>query len=285
MSFPLNRFSRRAFLRLSATLSAAVGFGSGQWPNPLVVDDSPPLARAFGLTTVYAEPDLASVVNGSLAPHSVHAIQTHGTWYQTEHGFVPRTAMQPIRAYLPPVIEPHNAAPFWAEVIAPVSTSRAWCSAKAPIVLTWGHGAVAQILGTLTDDYGVVWYETSSGWFDARQWQRVDIPNSTESQIGAVSMAINPDRQQITVLRNRLALWQTTYYGGLAINQPLTAVIAAEIPGDGSESAWLMRLDTGIGLRGAWHHNNFGMAGGADVIELPVMAAKRLYMEVSQFRV
>ena len=42
-----------------------------------------------------------------------------------------------------------------------------------------------------------------------------------------------------------------------------------------------MRLDNGTATNGAWHHNNFGMVGGADVIELPIMAAKRLYLQTA----
>ena len=279
------RLSRRAFLRLSATLSAAMGSGRGfNVTNSEAIDGSPTLARTFKLTPVYRQPEMTSAVCGGLAPHSVHAIETGsvpGGWYRTEHGYVLQTAIQPISPYVPPVIELHSAAPFWAEVVAPVSSSRAWCSMKAPLIATWGHGAVTKILGTLTDDYGVVWYETGSGWFDARQWQRIRVLVRLKPHIHGVSISINPTKHELLISPKEQNPWRTAYFGGSTIINTFTSTIQTDMPGDGSGTAWLMHLSNGITVCGAWDHNRFGLAGGEEIIELPIAAARRLFRQIA----
>ncbi|MHB8752480.1 MAG: hypothetical protein ACYDBJ_25215, partial [Aggregatilineales bacterium] len=170
--FLLRLLSRRTFLRQSAFAALAMRFGlPGEWFSQQNIAFP---ARAFGLTPVYDRP--GGIAVGSLAPDSVHLVQVVDEWFATEHGCVPRTAMQPIRPYVPPTIESHAAAPFWAELIAPSSVVRAWCDVRAPIQATFGHGAVVCVRGTLTDDRGSVWYELDPGWVTAAHFVRLESP-------------------------------------------------------------------------------------------------------------
>ena len=270
--------SRRAFLRRSGLLGTALGAARLPHFDLLIADPDamPTLARAFGLTAVYRQPTFSSAVEGHLAPDSVHAISAAGRWYRMEHGFIPREAMQPIRAYTPPLIESHSAAPFWATLIAPISAARAWCGVQAPITVTWGYGAVTSVLGTLTDDYGLVWYESAVGWFDARHWQRLHWSSSVDS--ASLSVAVDPLRRHL-IVSGTDGHWRTPYYGGNAIRQPIRADVQTEKPGDPSGIGWWLRLSSGDKLHGAWDHNRFGMSGGGESVEIAPAAAERLYRQ------
>jgi hypothetical protein len=235
-------------------------------------------ARAFGLTPIYDRP--GGTVVGSLAPDSVHIVRTVGEWFVTEHGFVPRIAMQPIRPYTPPIIESHAAAPFWAELIAPSSAVRAWCDPRAPVRATFGHGAVVCVLGTLTDDRGGVWYEIERGWVTAAHFAWVEIrPCGLVGPCGYVGPPLHIDlgNRVLRLYSGRRLVLQSAFYGGATLTATSTERIQTLVPGDASGLPWQMRLGSGVIMRGAWDHNRFGLPGGGSDVELPPEVAKLIY--------
>lgn len=274
--------SRRVFLGRS--VMAGVAIPVGLFSGWLSSENATYSARAFGLTPVYDRPGGAAI--GSLAPDSVHIVRAMGEWFHTEHGFVPRTAMQPISPYVPPPIESHTTAPSWAELVAPSSAVRAWCDSRAPILATLGYGAVVRVLGTLNDDRGSVWYEMKRGWVVASHFASIEYPSITLRQqragsVGQLHLAISlRDHILRLYIANQLLL-QSPYYGGVTLAPTLIEAIRPETPGDLSGLPWQMRLGSDVTMRGAWNHNCFGLSGGRADVELPPEVAKAIYYRVS----
>ena len=293
---------RRAFLKRSALGLAAIQAHYRIRQGATPIDEQTPkravpfLARAFALIPVYDFPDGQPRSDGiGIAPDSVHEVTALiGEWARIEYGFVPRTALQPIMPYRHPPIWSHADAPFWAEVITPSVPVCQWCDARAPITYHMGYGGVVNVLGTLIDDYKVVWYEIAAGWIDARHVTPFLIPEPSRSGETAAELLINrADRTIRVIIDGRTAL-HTAYYGGDHLDglsesitiTPYTAIgrLTIDRPGDHLGRPWLMKLtfddprmpDPAIRLSGAWHHNRFGLRSESN-------RADRTYPSISGF--
>ncbi|MBX3080009.1 MAG: hypothetical protein KF716_00150 [Anaerolineae bacterium] len=144
------------------------------------------VGRTFALTPIRRQPALAAPIMSHLPPHTttpITALTADGHWYQLPDGYVQRAALQPIAPYQQPTIE--SDLGFYAGMIAPVSSLRAWCAARAPIIATLGYGAILYVADRLTDDRGAVWYGLAAhpqgetlGWSPAlhfARWQPVSV--------------------------------------------------------------------------------------------------------------
>ncbi len=247
-------------------------------PDPTSARDVPFTARALGRVAVFDRP--GGTIVGQIAPDSVYEARASGDWLRIEHGYVARTDMQPIARYVPPLIERDVQTPFWAEVIAPSSVLRAWCSGRATVVSTLGYGAVVPVIGALTDDRGAVWYEIAPEiWGIADHFARVDVsPLNADSP----RLTIDPHAQTIRILDGRLTLLTAEYFGGAvlfakAFSQPLTTSLQVIAPGAPSGIPWQMRLGDAFPVYGAFWHNRFGLPSDEADLHLPIAAAKLLY--------
>lgn len=147
-------FSRRKFMQSAAVGTAAIGLG---W-NLLEKSQEPFRVRALRLAPVFDAPNGAIV--GHLPADSVLHVQASGAYFVSEHGLIAQTDMQPMIDIVR--VPPEQAKPpFYVEVIDPSAALRAYAAPDAEILRKVGHGAFLQIIGTLPDYNGEMWYETS----------------------------------------------------------------------------------------------------------------------------
>lgn len=301
--------SRRAFLARSGQAAASVTLAtSGQVANPWAaapIVERTTLGRPFRLTNVYQHPYITSVVIGHLPPSSSQPILgEHGDWYQVAHGYVPRTAMQPIHAYQPPTLIETVGNGQWAQVITPTSVVREWCSPSAPIVSTLGYGAVAYVVDKLTTEHGLTWYGLAAdthgelvGWASAYHYQPLQVPHTAGAMPFRIAQLIIQQRARLilAVDQRGARLAQLPYSGqlaALALAEPATVMLSA--PGGSTSDQpfgvpWLMRLSTGALWHGAWWHNAFGLLGISDTVQthttaglqFPISAAQWLYHQLA----
>ena len=241
-------------------------------------------ARAFGLTPVYET--IGGSVIGHLAPDSVHRVRARGDWLLSAHGLIARTDMQPIADYKVPMVESQIKlqmnTPFWAELIAPSSLIRGWCSGGAPVLTKLGYGAVVPVIGALTVDDGSVWYKISQGrWALAEHFARLpDFPTPIKQ---ALHMVIDRRAMRISLYAGRNLRVQSAFCGGSAL-LTLTTSLHVVQPGDRQGTPWLMRLECGANVLGVYWHNRFGCANAPEHaqpdIQLPVYVAKAIYAAI-----
>lgn len=279
-----NRLSRRDFLKRSGILVVAAPVATHGLNYSQRLDTiAKRVGRAFDVTDLHDKAHLSSDVMGQLAPDSVVSIiGKRDNWYQVNGGWVQRTALQPILPYRYPAVS--ETMDFWAEMIAPVSSVKAWCAAHAPVISRLGFGAVVYVIDRMIDDSKQVWYGVAAepgspliGWTPAlhyAQWMQVDL-KLTEPLI------------RIAVRQNQLMIYDkgkviTASYYGPSLSQGTTtlsrmqpsAQIDVSIP---LGLPWLMRLGSGYPVYGAYWHNRFGEAGHGSAIELTTFAARWLY--------
>jgi len=280
----MNRLSRRDFLKRSSALVAAAPAAMLAANNAPSIDTaSDTLGRAFDVTDIHDRPDVASAVVSQLAPDSVTEITgTRDDWYRTASGWVKRTALQPISAYRYPEIR--ETTGFWAELIAPVSTVKAWCAGHAPVIARLCFGAVVYVMDRMIDDGKQVWYGVAAepgsplvGWTPALHYAQWLPSNQTLTE-----PLIRIDRQQRQLLLYDQGRVIVASFYGPALQSGTTTMSRVQ-PGtriDGSTSLglpWLMRLESGYSVHGAFWHNRFGEAGTSPAIELTTFAARWLY--------
>jgi hypothetical protein len=291
--------TRRQFLKRTGLLGAALTAPvTASTPAKAVttvpVAEFETTARAFSLSPVYAERDPDSAVIGQLAPDSVHSVVRAGDWYQVEHGYVPRSAMQPIVPYSRPVLM--ESPGFWAELIAPVSAIRKWCAAHAPIVARLGFGAVVYVVDRLVDDAGQVWYGLAAegdsalvGWSAGLQF-RFTSPPSQEGERRSPLQLIRIDARNsvLSLYAGKRVIGEIEIHSPVMVGAKTT--LQAVQPGAVIDMhrdismplglPWLMQLGTGQRVHGAFWHNRFGSVNHANessAVELPPLTARYLY--------
>ena len=278
--------SRRTFLKSSGILAA---FGLSRFPDfpgakHQVIGWHPleQLGRVFSVAPVYLRPDLNGPITGQLMPDSVIDITPENAgWYQVVSGYIQCSAVQPIAVH---DAEFTQGIGFYAEMTAPISVIREWCSGRAPIIERIGYGAVFYVIDRLQDDQGRLWYglapargESLIGWAHAEhyhQWQ----PTPCNS---ALDLALEIQDHHLLVYGANGLIGQTPIYGPSLPS--LQTTIQRVMPGmslDGRSGVpWVMSLATGTRVYGAYWHNQFGTQsdGSQPYLELPTFAAKWLY--------
>jgi hypothetical protein len=283
------KLSRRAFLKQTGLAGAALGIAPHAANSvSTLVDTAPALGRAFTLTDVYQHPDQSSSVIHQLAPDSVHPITASATdsWYRLSNGYVPRQVLQPIEAYTRPDLV--ESPGFWAEVVAPVSAIRGWCAGHAPIVTRLGYGAVVYVNDLLTNDRGEVWYGLAAqtdapliGWSNALHYAKYASETDPKSNIHDPRIKIDTRQFELTVYDGNYKLYGTRIYS--PVMRSTSTTLSPVQPGTSLDSLyalgipWLMQLDTGFQLYGAFWHNRFGTQNPNPGVELPPHAARWVY--------
>lgn len=281
----MSPLSRRDFLKRSGALVALTAPALTHLGSESVDGVQASMGRAFDLTAIHAAPSQSSGVVGQLAPDNVTSIGgLNDTWYQVEGGWVRRNAVQPVLPYSYPTIS--EITGFWAELIAPVSTIKMWCAVHAPIVTRLSFGAVVYVMDRMIDGNKQVWYGVAVepnaplvGWTPALHY--TEWMPSTNMALTEPLIRISPQSRQLVVYdRGRVVAEARIYspelrHGTTLIRQvqPGT-VIDAAIP---LGLPWLMRLDNGYSVHGAFWHNNFGELSTGHSIELTTFAARWLY--------
>ncbi|HVO41171.1 MAG TPA: L,D-transpeptidase [Aggregatilineales bacterium] len=274
--------SRREFLKRSSLLAAlrvptSVDANSSLWRLRESV------GRTFRLTDIHSDPNPTSAVVGQFAPDSVIPITAAlEGWYQVPPGYVPRAAVQPIQAYN--LSEADSGFGFWAELAAPVSVIREWCSGLAPIVARPGYGAMLYGIDRLQDDRSQIWYGLASGpdgrligWGMASHYRRWRPAVSSEGPV-TVRLAA----RTLTAYRADRPIGSTPVYAPSLL--PAVTTIRALAPGGTLEDhvgvPWLMTSGTGIAIHGVYWHNQFGAISDGTAIELPTAAGRWLYEQL-----
>ncbi len=216
-------------------------------------------------------------------------------WYQVPGGYISREAFQPILPYSrPPLIDPVGDG-FWAEVVAPSSAIREWCAGVAPVIARLGFGAVVYVIDRLVDDHNQVWYGLAAapgsariGWAAALHYNPWNGATTPEPFPASVQLRLQPGALLIEDSRRFMGKIEVDGRIAYAGKTVLRAVQPGAAPADYSINSirlplglpWLMRLDAGPWLYGAWWHNRFGLdvgTGNSPDIELPTLAARWLY--------
>ncbi len=172
--------SRRSFLRLVGASLAATALHPNLSMLAAVIDDAYQ-GRAFTALPVYSTPNEMTKPKAQLWPDSITLILDRtDEWYQVSGGWVRRDGLQPMLPYDATDYKFINAAPFWAEVAAPVAPVRAFCAADAPLVTRIGHGGVSQVIDALPGEPNG-WYGIADqngdllGWTQGVFWRPVEV--------------------------------------------------------------------------------------------------------------
>jgi hypothetical protein len=279
--------SRRTFMQQSGVVSAGALLGmtlGAAEALPAVPDLTEQLGRAFAVTPIHAAPDPNAPRIGTLHPDAVTPIlRTHpdGRWYQLPDGYVPRRSLQPLMPYMLTTEDnPRNGT--YGEVIAPVSTVRAWAGAHAPIRARLGQGAVVYIADRLTDDRGLAWLGVADGpespmrgWSPAAHLAPRTTPTTTYADL----------HLHMEVIEGRLAILHGDRL--LAHVPALLSPDASPLPFGTAHPLALMSSGLTLVLYGVYWHNDFvrepqetcsiqGITGKVR-IELPTYAARWLW--------
>jgi hypothetical protein len=270
--------SRRQFLQLTgiAILSTTIDLPS--LPAPLAAH-----GRTLTAAQVRPRPDYNAVATRHLWPDTVLPITEHsGAWYRTSEGYVERTHIQPIvLADFPPSSQAMPQSPFWAEVVAPVTTIREWCAADAPLITRVGHGGVMRIIDQLPGN--PMWYGVANehgnplGWTQAPGWQPVHL-SDTQMQL---EIAIDQQRQQMSVTSGGVPLVRAAVSTGRPIAPGSYSATRGDVAGirqsDYYGASWpLFFGDSGI-ITGVYWHNQFGAPNPGPAVQVPVYLARWLY--------
>jgi hypothetical protein len=175
---------------------------------------------------------------------------------------------------------------FWATLIAPVSTVKAWCAAHAPIVTRLGFGAVVYVIDRMVDDSQHVWYGVTAepgspliGWTPALHYTKWTL--TAGATLAEPLIRIDTYKRQLVVYDRRTAIAAASICSPLL--KPGTTTMKRVQPGAAVDASrplglpWLMRLDSGYPVHGAFWHNDFGEIGTGTSIELTTFAARWLY--------
>jgi hypothetical protein len=290
MSNP-NNLSRRAFLKQSGVV-AWFGLGFRETLPSTAGRAFPELAgRAFTRTAIHVRPDEASAAGDYLMPDGVlpiTGVTDNGRWYQVPGGYVRREAVQPIAPYSRPALVETVGEGFWAELIAPASAIREWCAGAAPVVARLGFGAVVYVIDKLTDDHDQVWYGLTCapgsplvGWGAALHYAPWNLAQPGQPEPRRPSIRLLLRQNELVIADGRQPIGQTAIYGPRLPTGPTT--LRAIQPGAALDAVtplglpWLMRLDTGQRLYGAYWHNRFGAVSDGPDVELPTFTARWLY--------
>ena len=259
------------------------------------------VGRAFVLTPVYNQPHAEAPITAHLPPNEptpIAATTPDGSWYQIQGGYVERGALQPIAAYQKPSIE--SALGFYAEMIAAVSSIRAWCAARAPIVTTLGYGAIVHVAERLTDEQGMVWYGLAAhpkqvliGWSPALHYARWQHNVANVAEHRPTGLQFDAQMSQLVAYQEQHVLVRlpARANGSLPKRCNVKAmVLVAQDDRLPLGTPYLLSMDSGGLIIGSYWHNHFvrePQETNSKIriddkvsIELPIYAARWLYTAV-----
>ncbi len=289
--------SRRTFLRLCGVTFASAAlpsFPSNTASTPVKFSGRVLKAQ----TSIYGMPYHNATVVQSVQPDTVLSLtESVAGWFKAEQGYVQAHDVQPMLPYKRPEVFTAMPAdgPFWAEVIAPVTVTRTWPLASAPLIERPGYGAVMYIVDVQVDDAGVVWYRddahgTGSAWVQALHLRRLD----PDIDLAPLAPGAADKRLRIDTARCRLtaAIGDETVLVA-PISPDAEAVIEAARFGVAARLPTLALLDKpglpwvvlavapnggeGVVLHGAYWHNQFGEPYDDGGIALAPAVARWLY--------
>ncbi len=295
--------SRRDFRRLSgATLvGAALPPLRAGWGAPRVRF----AGRALETVAVRAAPlpdaDIVRVVHPDRvlplalsAPkarsfrEAMHESTLPDGWYEVPGpggGYVRARQVQPMVPYTPPEVITRVDAPFWAEVVAPVTVMRRWPLPDAPALGRMGYGATLHVVDAQADDWGHAWYRDgeAGGWVQALHARRLDpedlapIHSGKYQTRGLSPLSDSEKRMEIDAARCRLTAWEGDEIVLVApiscrgtARHALTPENGAVIPRKHPArhvagywgAPWFVEAE-GLALHGAYWHNDFGACEAA----------------------
>lgn len=293
--------SRRDFLRLCGVTLAGAAMPS------LRVEGGARRAifagRALEPTRVYAAPRFDADVRRAVHPDQVLPLvvsfpealsfrEATAGWFKVPGaggGYVPARAVQPMMPYTRPAVIAPVEAPFWAEVIAPVTVARAWPLPDAPARGRPGYGATLRVIDAQADDEGRVWYRDaeSGGWVQALHVRRLDPAEVQPINPGA------PDKRLVIGAARAGAPRRLVAFEGdqPVMEAPVCAtarasgddrVVSAKHPGRQLAAWWGAPWLVEAGettICGAYWHNDFGASRDGDraAITLAPAAARWVY--------
>lgn len=276
--------SRRYFLQLVGASVASTAL------HPIsrlmaVVNDQPYKGRALSPLSVYGTPHTTSTPIARLWPDSVTAIiHQQDEWYQIPSGWVRREGVQPMLPYDPQTYVFNAAAPFWAEVAAPVAPIRAYCAADAPLVTRVGYGGVLRVIDALPGEpngwYGVADAQGElMGWTQGVFWRPVAI--ETENEEGR-TLHINQRHHLMSAYEGDNLVLEVPFSSGRALNagtfQALRGAVGGETVSGYQGVPWQTVFGDGQTIAGAYWHNGFGQAvEGGPAIQLTPLLARWVY--------
>lgn len=226
--------------------------------------------RTFGTTTLYDAPN-GQAIDQLWGDSRVQIFGQRDVWLQLANGWVPRADVQPMLSANNHSTQNQRGT---AQVIAAVSSLRAYADARAPLITRLGHGAVANVTDTLHDTRGD-WLQIESdnvnGWAQAVDWQ----PLTIQHQSLITHITVDRHNGAVQAWRGDDRLLHTT------ANQPPTlqngqlqrGAISIQ-HGERIAVPYAFTIGDTIG-HGVWWHNQFGAS--ANTIELPIVAAQWLY--------
>lgn len=297
--------TRRQFLQRTSAFAALFGLAQGGSAEPApmhfttlahgatfgVPPESSLLGRLFRATDVRLKPQATAKALKQLPAESLHpllGVSADGWWYQIAEGYLPRESMQPILPYAPPP-RPTELHTGYYEVIAPSTTLRTACTPYAAVVGRHAFGSVMYVHDWLTDDRGQVWYALTAaadgsgtlGWANALHFQRW---RPQPSPLSLPTLWLDAAQQTLSLYDGE------TFIGKTAIHAPIlahgTAKMQLGLPAARAAKApylhmWQMLLTPQHGrplpTYGVNWHNRFGMPSDWRNVELPILAARRLY--------
>ena len=212
--------SRRDFLRVWATglLAGRMGvtFAGAALP-PLAIDSGARqlrfAGRALEMSTVHAFPHPDAPPVRTVHPEAVLSLmEAEDGWFRVvDGGYVRARQVQPMIPYTPPPVYARVDAPFWAEVVAPVTVARRWPLPDAPALGRLGYGATARAVDAQRDDWGHLWYrdEAGGGWVQALHVRRLDEKDLTPINPGAAGKRLLVTvADEATPARAHLSAWE-----------------------------------------------------------------------------
>lgn len=265
----MNPLSRRQFLQLTGiTLLSSQLLDADHLLRAFAAPEQPLWGRALSTLTVYQRPNEQSHIMTRLwADDLVSLRNAHGNWYRVETGYVRRSAVQPITDFYNAHNAPKNGV-FWAQVTGSVAAVRRWCAADAPLVARIGHGGVARVIDSLTDQRGeagsLVWYGIEGsdgsllGWTQSPVWQAV-AGGQTDSLV--THLHINLREQQLTAFAGDNTLLSAPVSTGSSLTTGHYEIVArqpAQHMPDQAGIPWIIRTDSDLAIMGAYWHNQFG---------------------------
>ena len=299
-----SRISRRAFLKLSAGLTAAA------LARPPHITTAAPirLGRITNTLRPRDKPALTAREGGWLARDSVVTIareavgewefEHNKVWYETEAGWVHSGYVQPVRdAPNKPILDiPEDGC--LAEVTVPVA--QAWHDTRQAAYKFY-YATTHWVTQAIADDQGIIWYRVLDDRYDVYYFVEAQhLRPVTAEEVAPLSPEVTDKRIQVDLARQRL----TAYEKGKVV---LSARIATGRPGvatptgafrverkrpsrhmaanDGGGNGfdlpgvpWVSYFYwTGVALHGTYWHNDYGRPRSRGCVNLTPDDAKWLY--------
>jgi len=273
--------TRRRFLKLAgiSLLGSAAGMASAGPAEAYC-------GRALEAAPVYLRLDASTTPIIHLWPDSITPIrESVAGWYRSDSGFIPRSALQPIRQ-LPATPQAAAQPPFWAEVIAPVAALRSFCTPDAPLISRIGHGGAMQVIECLPGP--IDWYGVAAaggdlvGWSQALHWRPVDLQ---ARPLPDLEILLDQRQHQLTVTQAGQAIVQAPFASSQTLPAGYYTIEPGAVGGQPSPTghegaAWQTMIGSEYSLSGVYWHNRFGEQLLGPDVQVTPMLARWLYQSV-----